>query len=157
MNIQYLQEVKDNPILEDFTNIGLSLEEIEALESKYNNGNHFPKAFREYLYLAGEFNNFAFDAMALGLDGLQDLVRKQLARYQQKIDRPFFAFHQGYGGSVFTFLYLDENKDDPDLYIADPVGVEEEGLPLIVTAANNYTFSGLVNEYVRRAKAGLPI
>jgi hypothetical protein len=59
MNIEYLTYLRDNPIkypndLEDQYPIkGIPLSEIEALETKYNNGNVFPKALRELLFLAG--------------------------------------------------------------------------------------------------------
>jgi len=53
----------------------ISIEEIEALEQKYNNGKLFPKVLRELLYLAGE-TCYVFDYNALDLmDEMQEHVR----------------------------------------------------------------------------------
>lgn len=57
MEIKYLKQLKDNPNLKPSIGPreGWEISKIEALEIKYNKGNPFPKAFREYLFLAGDW------------------------------------------------------------------------------------------------------
>lgn len=61
MNIEILTKLKDNPkrnpnkLGYEFENEGLSVVEIEQLEQDWNNGNNFPKALRELLYLGGAY------------------------------------------------------------------------------------------------------
>mgnify|MGYP006191799177 CR=1 FL=1 len=89
MIIEYLKQVVENPFMDGFTNRPLSIQKIEELEEKFNDGRVFPKAFREYLYLAGDFNNFAFDDLGENLADFQDKAGKDLEIAGQKVDRPF--------------------------------------------------------------------
>lgn len=61
MTIEYVTQIKENVKLRSFINRGFSIDKIKHIESKYNHGKEFPKAFREFLFLAGDFNNFGFD------------------------------------------------------------------------------------------------
>ena len=60
MEIQYLKTLKDNPSKNPggterpWTIEPIPLTEITQLEVLYNNGQLFPKALRELLYLAGK-------------------------------------------------------------------------------------------------------
>ena len=154
MNIEYLTEVVNNPVLDGFKNRPLSIEKIEKLEKKYNKGKEFPKAFREFLFLAGDFNNFAFDDLGEGLDKLQEIANKELDRTNQKVDRPFFAFDVY--DSCYSVIFLDETNDDPNVYHIDVYGAKEGAVPLVQIPTGgfkeNYTFTELVNESIRRVK-----
>lgn len=55
---------------------GMSIAEIEGLETALNGGTPFPKAFREYLYIGGKFNSIGFE------DGLGDFIA--LNKYYKK-------------------------------------------------------------------------
>lgn len=156
MALEYMQNLKDNLNLPNSVapTEGLSISKIESLELKHNNGKLFPKAFREYLSLAGEFNNIGFDDNGIGLDALQDLAKKNLKYNKRTIPRPFFAFDSLYACEQFYFFYLDENKDDPDIYSCYPY-YEADGVPL-VERAKDFTFSGLVNKYIWLKQRNLP-
>lgn len=154
MTIQYLTKVVENPVLEGFKNRSLSIEKIEKLEKKYNKGKEFPKAFREYLFLAGDFNNFAFDDLGEGLDELQVLAKEELEITGAKIDRPFFVFNQLTGCEYFTFIYLDENIEDPKTYVCSPYYKSTKDEEFI--KHNGFTFTELVNESIHRVKNNIP-
>lgn len=154
MEIEYMQQVAENPTLDDFTNRGLSLENIINLEGIYNSGEEFPKALREFIYLAGDFNNIGFDDMAEGLDALQTKAFNELAYFNEKIDRPIFVFHQYSDCENFLFVYLDEEEEDPKTYVSSPAATFEQGRELI--KHNGFTFSSLVNESIRRVKNDIP-
>lgn len=159
MEIKYLHQVVENPTLEGFTNRKLSTEKIEELETKFNAGKEFPLAFREFLYLAGDFNNFGFDDLGKGLDEFQNFALKEIKAAGQKVDRPFFAFDVY--DSVYSVIFLDETEEDPKVYFISPFLAAEGFWPLIKVPEGgfkeNYTFTELVNESIRRCKYNLGI
>ncbi|HEX8574882.1 MAG TPA: SMI1/KNR4 family protein [Flavobacterium sp.] len=154
MNIEYMTEVQNNMKIErkPWPNKGLSISQIEDLEKKYNRGREFPKAFREFLYLAGENNNFAFDDLGEGLDELQELAKEELEMAGQKVDRPFFAF--SVYNSCYYVIFLDETKEDPKVYLIMPFLAEGGSEPLI--KSNGWDFTALVNESIHRVKNNIP-
>src|SRR5437773_741294 len=90
MEIKYLKKMEQNPTIGSFTNRGLPLEKIEALEKKYNNGKPFPQAFREFLFLGGDFDNIGFE---IGdWDYMQEGAKRGLKNNGHEIKRPFFVF-----------------------------------------------------------------
>jgi hypothetical protein len=121
MEIQYLKHLQDNPMRNphaeskyQFRIKPMSLEEIESLEQKYNNGKQFPKALRELLYLAGK-DCYVFDYNALdSMDEMQEYVRESLAEFNRDIGRPFFAIDLNGGVQAF-YVCLDEG-DNPAVY-----------------------------------------
>jgi len=155
MNIQYLNEIVNNPNLKkSWENKGVTIEAIQELETKYNKGNPFPVALREFLFLAGKRNTIGFGTHQ-NIDILQQRAKENLEYCKQKIDRPFFAFDQLVDCEQFTFVYLDEDQNDPDVYLALPYYVKY-GRDLI-QRYEDYTFSSLVNEHIRRIKNDLPL
>lgn len=148
MIIEYLQKVVENPVLNRWINRPLSIQKIEELEEKFNDGRVFPKAFREYLYLAGDFNNFAFDDLGENLADFQDKAGKDLEIAGQKVDRPFFAFDVY--NSQYSVIFLDERDDDPAVYLISPFLAKRGTVPLV--DRNGWVFSSLVNENIRRVK-----
>lgn len=114
MEIEILKNLEDNPKGQpefDLENESLSLSEIEILEGVYNNGNPFPKALREYLYLAGRY------CWLLGGSKEEQIaVREQLAYFGLEIVRPFYVLY--YDGETFDIVYLDEEDDDPKYYMS---------------------------------------
>jgi len=149
MEIHHLTSVVQNPTLCGFTNRGLSMEQIQDLRVTFNNGKPFPKAFEEYLFLAGEFNNLVFD----GPDTLEELqyeMAEAMEDYHQKMDRPWFAFNEV--DSNYGFIFLDEPDDDPKCYILEPRNAKAGGQNLV--RQPGYTFTKMVNERIRRLKDG---
>lgn len=154
MEIRYLKSIEQNKKLKSWSNQGLSLEKISELEQKYNEGKPFPLAIREFLYLAGENNTIGFDTHA-SIERLQDRSKEALEHCKQKIERPFFAFDQLDDCSQFTFVYLDEDQNDPEVYFGQPYYVEY-GHPLI-KGYSEFTFSSLVNDHIYRIKNDIPL
>lgn len=154
MTIKYLKQVEQNKLLDTWENRGFSLAKILELEIKFNQGKQFPIAIREFLFLAGEFNNIGFDTHR-SIETLQERSKESLEECQQKIDRPFFAFDQLDDCSQFTFVYLDENQNDPEVYFGLPYYVEY-GQPLI-KRYSKFTFSSLVNDHSYRIKNDIPL
>ncbi len=156
MDFIYMNQLQMNSNLhnEDWSeNRPMEESEIIQLEAKYNKGRKFPKAFREYLFLAGKGSavgviDHDFDYL---LNNLQDMVEYT----NDKLDRPFFIFNEHSG--FFSIFFLDENKEDPDVYIYTPGGDKNRDSELVtLKTANNYTFSGLINEAIRRIKNDIP-
>jgi hypothetical protein len=113
VEIEYLQLLKGTPKShsEKFVNRGLSIEEIERLEILYNNGNPFPKSYREFLFLAGEFSWFF-----AGGDELEKLMRQcysDLKYSQIVVNRPFVVYDTN-SGEGYNIIYLDEGEEDPN-------------------------------------------
>lgn len=142
-----MKQVQENPILDGFKNKGFSVDKIEDLEQKYNEGKEFPKSFREFLFLAGDFNNVAFDLIDV-FEELQKLANEELKMIGQKVDIPFFAF--SVYDSQYSVIFLDETNEDPKVYLIDPYGAKEGSEQLI--RPNGWIFSELVNESIRRVK-----
>lgn len=154
MTIKFLNAIIKNPNLKSWSNKGLGEQEIAKLEQKYNNGKKLPISIEEFLFLAGDINNIGFDTHHT-IFRLQESARENLEYCGHKIDRPFFAFDHLDDCEQFTFVYLDEDQNDPDVYIAEPYYVKY-GHPL-VHRYRDYTFSSLVNEHIRRIKIGAPL
>lgn len=147
MDIKYMTQVKENPVI-NFKNEPMSIFDIEKLEKKYNKGKEFPKAFREFLFLAGDFNNFSFDDLGEGLDELQNMAKEELEWCDQKIERPFFAFDVL--DSQYSVIFLDETDEDPKMYLISPFLAKGGSEPLIKDST--WKFTALVNESIRRVK-----
>jgi len=148
MEITYLTQLStfnERP----FPNEGLSMEQIQDLRAKFNNGKPFPKAFEEYLYLAGTYNNIAFDGPDT-LEELQHELAQVMEDFHKKIDRPWFAFHEQ--ELHYLIIFLDETNDDPTCYICSPNDDKVFGDKFISEAG--YTFVTIVNETIRRLKNG---
>lgn len=125
MDIKYLTMLKDNP--EDSPNnsehsdtiIGISLDEINQLELKYNKGLPFPKAIKELLFLAGEYC-YVFDyGLTETQEEMQEDARSWLVNHNREITRPFFVVDIYNAGTQFLFVYLDSHIDNPTLYEAE--------------------------------------
>lgn len=151
MEIEFMNQVSENPEINKFVNRGFSLEKVVQIESDYNQGNEFPKAFREFLILAGDFNNFGFDDID-GILELQELAQEELKMVGQTVERPFFAFDVR--DSTYGVIFLDEEKEDPDVYLISPFLAKGGSEPLI--KPNGWIFSKLVDESIRRVKNNIP-
>ncbi|MDH6251797.1 hypothetical protein M2347_001524 [Chryseobacterium sp. H1D6B] len=151
MIIEFLTMVNENPKINNFVNKGFSEEKIQKIELKYNKGKNFPKAFKEFLYLAGDFNNFGFDDID-GILDLQDLAKEELEMAGQKVERPFFSFHVY--NSQYSVIFLDETTENPKVYLISPFLAKGGVCDLI--QPNNLNFTDLINESIRRVKNNIP-
>ena len=119
MEIEILKTLRDNPVeygkTRNFTNRGITIDEIIQLEQKYNNGKFFPKALRELLFLAGDFCYFLEYGASNSQEKLQQFVRRLMLDDNIQIDRPFFAIDVYNAYDNCLIVYLDEG-DNPNVY-----------------------------------------
>lgn len=154
MDIELMRNLRDNLKLPNTVapSEGLLMSEITQLEVKYNQGKEFPKAFREYLYLAGEYFNAGFDHLGEGLDQLQEYVKEDLEKTEQEVSDAFFAFDVL--DSMYSVIMLDETDEDPKVYLLMPFLAKGGKQPLL--KPNGWKFTDLVNESIRRVKNNIP-
>lgn len=119
MEIQYLKTLQENPIKYgktiNFPIEGVSENEISQLEQKYNNGNPFPKALRELLFLAGKDCYVLDTGRNETPEELQQYVRKKLNKDNLSINKPFYAIDVYNALDQCLVVFFDEG-DDPYVY-----------------------------------------
>ena len=150
MEIKYLKKLKDNPTVGGWTNKGINLEGIKELENLYNNGNPFPVAFREYLFISGNRTIVALDR-GNGYKWMQEAAKEGLELYEVSIDRPFFVTHQIDNCMQFAFFYLDEKEDNPKIYNCY-VDHEEFDFINFIEPIFQEGFAELIDDFVYKAK-----
>lgn len=127
-------------------------------KKKLNNGKIFPRAFREYLFLGGEFNNLGFDCHGIGFCKekwvkMKEYYEEEMPKYKVSLNRPYVILHS-LDGVCFMFIYLDEG-DDPQVYNfgVHPDYRDDNGD--VIFFAKKQTFSELINRLVDYALRGL--
>ncbi|MFY0484051.1 hypothetical protein ACI6PS_15750 [Flavobacterium sp. PLA-1-15] len=119
MNIELLINLRDNPLEygseENFRNEGIPISEIVQLEQTWNNGNLFPIALRELLYLGGKFCYVLDTGWYDTQQEMQDAAREWLTENSRTISRPFYVIDIYNAGEQFLMIYLDEG-DNPNVY-----------------------------------------
>lgn len=158
MEIQYLKTMEANSSFWNRKSRGFSLDKIEELEQKLNNGIPFPKALREYLFLGGEFNSLGFDHEGIGQDGsewiaLKKYYEKEMRKNNLSINRPYVVL-DSYDGAIFSFIYLDEG-DDPRPYNFSVSESYKGSNGETIYPFPEKTFSQLINRLVDYALRGL--
>lgn len=148
---KYMNEFAASVRLFNFPPEGLTEEQIEELETTYNNGSHFPLALREYLYVAGGFTPIV-EINASNLDELQQRVRGYLVEYNQQINRPFLAFENWNGCEYFLFIYGDDTAEDPIIWTAY---LEPDDRTPNFLSTYGTTLTEYVNEKISWVKRGL--
>jgi len=110
MQIEYLTQMKNTPIIKGDENRGISEQEIEKLEQNF--GIEFPKAYKEFLFLGGKYQNCIddWDTDYLYLDWTQKNIKENMIGINLQL-KPFFAFAE-YNGDFF-FFFLDEGEPPP--------------------------------------------
>ena len=149
--LKYMNEFAASVRLFNFPPDGLTEEQIEELETTYNNGSHFPLALREYLYVAGGLSPVV-EINASNLDELQQRVRGYLVEYNQQINRPFLAFENWNDGECFLFIYGDDTAEDPIIWKAY---LEPDDRTPNFLSTSGTTLTEYVNEKISWVKRGL--
>jgi len=151
MEIEYLIYLKDNPS-GNWSVEPISLQEIVHLEKLYTNGNSFPKALKELLFLAGKYCYVLDYGVFESQQQMQDFVRSEMVDENRVITRPFFAVDVYNSGDQFIFIYLDEG-DDPPTYEAhlyhDPMRDGGDWIWQVTPS-----LSALINHGIDRVKQG---
>lgn len=159
MEIEYLNSLKENlkPRSVKSKSRGLSVERIVELENEINNGNNFPKAYREFLYLAGDYNpiglDYAFEGLKNGEDipAIKRVAEIEMNKNRLSIKRPYVILHY-YNDDDFIFIYLDEG-DNPQPYamVLNPLKGMDHTFPI----KGDDSLSSFVDGLVDRALKGL--
>ncbi|WP_298544760.1 hypothetical protein [uncultured Aquimarina sp.] len=149
MEIKYLKSFADNPTLAGWTNKGLSIAQIQDLEIQYLNGAQFPRAYREFLFLAGERTYIEADIV-----DWEDMIEDAEEQFEiygiSKIDRPIWITDQVDACQQFGFIYLDENVEDPIIYNCRPAYVDLGDK--FIEPRPQGVFSNYIDVCVERAK-----
>lgn len=153
MEIVYLKTLKDNPNLKPSIGPIEGWEEakILELETKYNNGNLFPKAFREYLFLAGDWGGTG--VVNEDWDDIRKECDEDMEYCGYSLDRPYFVFD--YLDGQASIFFLDEDNDDPVCYILDPHS-KKEGEFDLVRPMFLPSFKALIEEAIHRINTNTP-
>lgn len=131
---------------------GIALSEIESMELALNNGQAFPVAFREYLFIGGKFDSIGLSS---GIHpGYTIKYGAILAKRGFNMDRPFFIFDV-FEEAICMFIYLDDG-DDPSVWLCsvDEEYDQEDGA-YVWENPRGQTFSGIIDDMVYRALNGL--
>ncbi|KQK27219.1 hypothetical protein AR438_03160 [Chryseobacterium aquaticum] len=124
MTIEFLKKLEQNKKIGSEIIQGVSEIEIVKAEAKF--GIKFPKAYREYLSLAGKYaGNLPMldtdDLKTISSDWHQKIQKEEVAQtnLKKELTRPYWLFAESNGCEVFYFFYLDENTENPDVYLVD--------------------------------------
>lgn len=132
---------------------GLTAQQITDLENEMNGGKPFPKVLKEFLFIGGEYNGISLNS---GDDYTAQIkyFNEKMAKNGRSISRPYFIF-QSLDGGCFTFIYLDEDSEDPQVWNASatPDYDTDEGEQMWKSIYK--TLSGYVAEALYNAKKGL--
>ncbi|CAL2102329.1 SMI1/KNR4 family protein [Tenacibaculum sp. 190130A14a] len=121
MEIKYLEKLVENSTIGKSTIRGVSEKEIDKIEEKY--GIKFPQAYREFLFLAGDYCGAlplydTADLKTIGSDWHQEIMKETMEEFGTEIEKPFWLYAESNGCEQFVFFYLDEG-DDPYIYVVD--------------------------------------
>jgi len=157
MEIEFLQKMKENPKPHKrlSRDRGLSIEKIEELELEINDGNPFPKAYREYLYLGGDYNSLGLSIAFEDSESWEDIPAiKRVAEIEMKkeglsIDRSYIILHY-YDDDNFIFIYLDEG-DNPQPYamVLNPLNNMDHIFPIKRADSLSFFIDDLVNRTLK--------
>lgn len=156
MNIEILKNLRDNPARypnrssNKFENEGLTMEEIKVLEQTWNNGNLFPQALRELLFLAGKYCYVLDYNIHETQQEMQEELRDAMQFRGHSYSRQFYII-DNYGGDQFLFIYLDETMDDPKVYEYASDAIERERP---IDRFIGFTISQLINSSIKEVREG---
>lgn len=124
MKLEYLKNLENiHTSNKRISKIGVSEIDISLLEEKLNLS--FPKAYKEFLFIAGNRDgilgdwNRGFD----NLEGIQEEAEESFNNVGLGL-RNFFAFAE-YGGDQFLFFFLNEG-DNPPVYAYDEMKIHKD-------------------------------
>ena len=133
---------------------GLSEAEIEQMELEMNNGLPFPKAYREFLFLGGEYATIQMSNYGKNTPKGAEYYRNGLRKRKVNITRPFAIV------DIFeesgTFIYLDEG-DNPQPRNCSLHKAYDNDNDEIIWDTPFKTFSELIDKLVYLAENNLGV
>lgn len=150
MELTYLQKLENfynnNPKI---SRIGVTEQEIVKFEKKFSI--KFPKAYKEFLFLAGNRDNILddwnrnFDY----LDWIQENIQESMDNVNLHLN-PFFVFAE-YANDQCLFFFLDEGENPPIyIYAEDKFHKNEKGEYVYCKKTFN-TFSDFIDKSIDEA------
>ncbi|WP_075342943.1 hypothetical protein [Tenacibaculum agarivorans] len=130
----------------------MSQEEIKNL-AENSGGIEFPLSFIEYLSIAGKSNGLDVVVVSEDFEEIREDCDEDLEYTGYTVERPFFVFDRLDG--QYSIFFLDEDKEDPDVYILFPTGAYGSGEEFLRDV--KYTFSKMINDSIYRAKNNIPL
>jgi hypothetical protein len=122
MEIEYLKSLKETPKIGEQEIKGVTEKYIQEVEKSL--GIKFPLAYREFLLLAGDdsgnlrlFPGYS-DLEMLSKETVRKRLLDMITRNDVKITRPIWPVTEMDGFEQFVFFYLDEQKEDPEIWVA---------------------------------------
>ena len=135
---------------------GLNTDKIQYLESKLNNGEQFPIAFKEYLTIGGDNNGLPLE-LGINYDAYYlstTYIKKRLMERGTNINRPIAVFCSY--EDCYSFIYLDEgNNPQPWNCSVSPNYDNDDGKMIWKMPFNS--FKELIDDMVYRAIKGLNV
>jgi len=150
MEIEYLNKMEETTEVFGFTNKGESEEVIDAFQVESNMT--FPKAYREFLFLAGRYCNLRIAGSTLKYSIKRQVYTKRtLKELGLSIEGgEFWVISELDGGEQFDFFYFDDpdalDSENPPVYVSHPAYLDD-GLPLKEKIAD--TFSQYIDDKIR--------
>jgi hypothetical protein len=140
----------------DFEVKGLSRQQIKYLEKKLNNTTPFPKCFKEYLEIGGDYNGLPLEGgVSYEFYHLASKhVKKELAKRGTVIKRPITVFSSY--EDCYSFIYLDEG-DNPQPWNCSISSQYDYDDDIMVWKMPFDSFKELIDALVYRAVRGLGI
>lgn len=134
--------------------IGLSEAEIAQMELEMNNGLPFPKAYREFLFLGGEYATIQISNYGRNTPKGTEYYRNGLKKRKVNITRPFAVV------DLFeecgTFIYLDEG-DNPQPKNCSLHKAYDSDDDEIIWNTPYKTFSEMIDELIYLAENNLVV
>ncbi|CAA0162795.1 hypothetical protein V2595_05925 [Tenacibaculum maritimum] len=154
MELKYMKQLKDTPNLSSRIPLkGLEIETVIEIRKLFNEGKKFPLAFEEYLNIGGESEATGMVFEWDDFEQLREDCEESLEYTGYKMDRPYFVFDQLDG--QYSIFFLDEDTEDPNVYILDPSGAYEGNEPFLKDV--KYTFSKMINDAIYRRLNNIPL
>ncbi|SEE01956.1 hypothetical protein SAMN04487765_1124 [Tenacibaculum sp. MAR_2010_89] len=154
MELKYMKQLKDTPNLSSRIPLkGLEIETVIEIRKLFNEGKKFPLAFEEYLSIGGESEATGMVFEWDDFEQLREDCEESLEYTGYKMDRPYFVFDQL--DAIYSIFFLDEDKEDPNVYILDPSGAYEGNEPFLKDV--KYTFSKMINDAIYRKLNNIPL
>lgn len=157
MSYIYMQKLANTPKIGTQKIRGVSSSEITKVEQRLNI--KFPLAYKEFLLLAGDYpgNLQLFDGHST-LDMLADnevlgYLKEALKRNKLSITRPFWVISEYGDFDQFTFFYLDENTDNPEVWGVTYRG-EDEGYIYPLNKTFSEHISTIIDKSIHFSKYG---
>jgi hypothetical protein len=142
MNLEYMQQIQLFLDENNYNGNKIELIKIEALEQKI--GKTFPKAYKEFLELAGKgFRPLSATGLSGNLDSLEEFNEMAKANLKEYglgylIEKDFWVVAEMDGSLYIHYIFFNEG-DNPPVYGLDIENYEEDPKEFFRKSANSFS------------------